>query len=413
MRGGVVMKKRDLKSLASIMVLALFLGVFFLSKQAIAQEKKEIVIGGTISETGRFASDVKPWPKLMNTWAEMINELGGLWVKSEKKRLPIKFILYDDKSDQATSIKFYERLVTMDKVDFLIGPYTSPLTFAATTVAEKYKIPMVCAEATAGAIYKRGMKWIVGIDQAGHKWSDAYFELVKHEGKAKTVALLAEDQIIFTEVIPGAAENAKKIGLEVVFNEKAASGTSDFSPIITKMKEKNPDICFVGGFIPFNIAFMKQAKELDFNPKEFHFTHFGVSFKEALGKDAEYATGSAYYMPGMKMGNYKFFLELLKRSAVSIAEYPWANDRMWAFDAIQAGVESSESLNPDDLMQALKDVNIMAVAGQLYFDETGQGTNRPIVNQIVGGEYQFCWPSRPGYPPAKHAYPRPKWSEIK
>ena len=406
-------RKRDVKIWVLVVLLAFLFGIVSFPNEGAAQKKKEIVIGGTISETGPFSSDVKPWPKLMNTWAQMINERGGLWVKSEKRRLPVKFVLYDDKSDQATSIKFYERLVTVDKVDFLIGPYTSPLTFAATTVAEKYKIPMVCAEATAGAIYGRGMKWIVGIDQAGSKWSDAYFELVKQEGKAKTVALLAEDQIIFTEVIPGAANNAKKIGVNVVFNEKAASATSDFSPIITKMKGQNPDICFVGGFIPFNIAFMKQAKELDFNPKEFHFTHFGISFKEALGKDAEYTTGSAYYMPGMKFGNYKFFLELLARSGVSVAEYPWANDRMWAFDAIQWGVETSESLKPNDLMQALKDLHIMAVAGPLHFDSTGQGTNRPIVTQIIGGSYQFAWPALPGYPAAKHVYPRPKWSELK
>jgi branched-chain amino acid transport system substrate-binding protein len=406
-------RRRDVKIWVLVVFLAFLFGIVSSPNEAAAQKKKEIVIGGTISETGPFSSDVKPWPKLMNTWAQMINERGGLWVKSEKRRLPVKFVLYDDKSDQATSIKFYERLVTVDKVDFLIGPYTSPLTFAATTVAEKYKIPMVCAEATAGAIYGRGMKWIVGIDQAGAKWSDAYFELLKHEGKAKTVALLAEDQIIFTEVIPGAANNAKKIGVNVVFNEKAASATSDFSPIITKMKGQNPDICFVGGFIPFNIAFMKQAKELDFNPKEFHFTHFGISFKEALGKDAEYTTGSAYYMPGMKFGNYKFFLELLARSGVSVAEYPWANDRMWAFDAIQWGVETSESLKPNDLMQALKDLHIMAVAGPLHFDSTGQGTNRPIVTQIIGGKYQFTWPALPGYPPAQHVYPRPKWSELK
>ena len=406
-------RRREVKIWVLVVFLAFLFGIVSFPNEAAAQKKKEILIGGTISETGMFSSDVKPWPKLMNTWAQMINERGGLWVKSEKRRLPVKFVLYDDKSDQATSIKFYERLVTVDKVDFLIGPYASPLTFAATTVAEKYKIPMVCVEATAGAIYSRGMKWIVGIDSAGSKWSDAYFDLVKHEGKAKTVALLAEDQIIFTEVIPGAANNAKKIGLNVVFNEKAASATSDFSPIITKMKEKNPDICYVGGFIPFNIAFMKQAKELDFNPREFHFTHFGISFKDALGKDAEYTTGSAYYMPGMKFGNYKFFAELLTRSGVSVLEYPWANDRMWAFDAIQWGVETSESLKPNDLMQALKDVHIMAVAGPLHFDATGQGTNRPIVNQIIGGKYQFCWPALPGYPSAQHVYPRPKWSELK
>ena len=141
------MKRRRCTMILVWMFFLLFLlGIVSLPNEAIAQKKKVILIGGTISETGRYASDVKPWPKLMNTWAEMINERGGLWVKSEKRRIPVKFILYDDKSDQATSIKFYERLVTVDKVDLLIGPYTSPLTFAATTVAEKYKIPMVCVE---------------------------------------------------------------------------------------------------------------------------------------------------------------------------------------------------------------------------------------------------------------------------
>ena len=399
--------------LSFMFCMLVLLGIGIQTGKVMAAGKDVILIGGTISQSGRFASDVKPWPELMDTWAEMINERGGLWVKSEKKRIPVKFILYDDKSDQATSIKFYERLVTVDKVDLLIGPYTSPLTFAATTVAEKYKIPMVCAEATARAIYGRGMKWIVGIDQGGDKWSDAYFELVEHEGKAKSIALLAEDAIIFTDIMVGAAKHAKRLGLDMVFNQKAASDTNDFGSIITKMKEKNPDLCFVGGFIPFNIAFMKQAKELDFNPKEFHFTHFGVSFKEALGKNAEYVTGSAYYMPGMRFGNYKFFHELLERSGVSVGEYPWANDRMWAFDAIQWGIETSESLGREDIMKALKDLHIMCVAGPLHFDETGQGTNRPIVTQILEGEYKFTWPAKPGYPAAVHAYPRPKWSELK
>jgi branched-chain amino acid transport system substrate-binding protein len=349
----------------------------------------------------------------MNTWAQMINERGGLWVKSEKRRLPVKFVLYDDKSDQATSIKFYERLVTVDKVDLLIGPFSSPLTFAATTIAEKYKIPMVCAEASAAAIYNRGLKWIVGIDQAGPRWSDSYFELIKHEGKAKTVAILVEDQITFTEIGPGALENAKKIGLDVVFYEKAATGTSDFSPIITKMKEKNPDLSYVGGFIPFNIAYMKQAKELDFNPKEFHFTHSGISFKEALGKDAEYVTGSMFYVQGMKIGSYKFYDELLKRSNVSIQQYPWADGRFFALDAILWGIETTESLAPSALMKALKEIHIISTTGPLYFDETGQGTHRPNVSQIIGGQYQFTWPANPGYPPARHIYPRPKWSEMK
>jgi ABC-type branched-subunit amino acid transport system substrate-binding protein len=180
------------------------------------------------------------------------------------------------------------------------------------------------------------------------------------------------------------------------------------------MKEKNADICYVGGFIPFNIAFMKQAKELNYNPKEFHITHSGISFKEALGKDAEYVTGSSFYVKGIKMGSYKFFEELLKRiNVLSVQEYPWIDTRYWALETIQWGIETSQSLKPDDLMKGFKELHIMCVTGPLHFDETGKGTNLPTVTQIINGQYQFAWPIGPNYPPSKHIYPRPNGSDMK
>ncbi|MCG6880406.1 MAG: ABC transporter substrate-binding protein, partial [Deltaproteobacteria bacterium] len=142
--------------------------------------KDKIVIGGTVAQSGRFASDVKPWPELMRAWADMVNENGGIMVKSLNKKLPVEFVIYDDKSDPSTVVKFYQRLITVDKADILIGPYTSPLTFPATAVANKYGVPMVCAEATASAIYKRGFKWIVGVDQPAPLWSLNYFDLIQN-----------------------------------------------------------------------------------------------------------------------------------------------------------------------------------------------------------------------------------------
>jgi len=375
--------------------------------------KDAIVIGGTVAQTGRFASDVKPWPELMNAWAEMINAKGGLMVKGLNKKLPVKFILYDDKSDNSTVVKFYERLVTVDKVDILIGPYSSPLTFPATTIANKYEMPMVTAEATASGIYTRGFKSIVGVDQPAPLWSYNYWELIKNKSNAKTAALFGEDMTLFTEIMGGAKELAEKAGLKVVFEEKASKDTKDYTPVMMKMKEANPDVVFVGGFIPFNIAFLKQAKELDFNPKEFHFSHHGISFLEALGKDANYVTGESYWHPGMKVGNYQEFEALLNKANVKILEYPWAVPRFLAMDVIRRGIEASPSLKTEDLIKTIRSLDFVGISGRMTFDENGQGKNRPVVDQIMDGKYQFAWPAQEGYPPVNYKYPRPKWSEMK
>ena len=71
---------------------------------------------------------IKAWENYVN------NKQGGLYVKAYNKKLPVRTIVYDDKSDQATAVKFYERLITIDKCDILMGPKSSPITFPVTAV---------------------------------------------------------------------------------------------------------------------------------------------------------------------------------------------------------------------------------------------------------------------------------------
>ncbi|HLD29535.1 MAG TPA: ABC transporter substrate-binding protein, partial [bacterium] len=141
------------KVLISIFLLFLTLCVVPLAS---AQAPKEILVGGTISLSGRFTTMVGPFKKLAENWAALVNERGGIFVKEYNKKLPLRFIIEDDKSDQATSQKFYEKLITVDKVHLLIGPFGSFLSFAASTVAEKEKIPMVMVCANDRKLFERG-----------------------------------------------------------------------------------------------------------------------------------------------------------------------------------------------------------------------------------------------------------------
>jgi branched-chain amino acid transport system substrate-binding protein len=343
----------------------------------------------------------------MDAWAGMVNERGGLFVKAYGKKLPIKFVVYDDASKQDNAVKFYERLVTVDKVHLLIGPYSSPLTFAASTVAEKHGIPMVAAEANSTAIFNRGFRWLVGVIDDGPKWSNHYFDMLQAEGKAKSIGFVIQDTLHAKEVGSGAVPKAREIGLEVVFEETVQANATDFTPIITKLKAVFPDIVYVSAFPPFAIGFYKQALELGLNPREYHIIHHGAAFRNAVGEaSADYVTGENYWMPGITYGNPKAFEELLKRTSTRVEDYPWASIHMFAFEAIQAAIEQANSLEPEAFLTALRGVDIMTIGGRLRFDaKTGQGTLNPFPTQLQNGAYVTLWPMDIATGP--HIYPRP------
>ena len=374
---------------------------------ALAQAPAEIRVGATVAVTGPFSAEVGHFKKMMEMWAETINAKGGVMMKEYGKRLPIKMIVYDDTSKPPDSVRLYEKLVTDDKVHVLLGPYSSPLTIAASTVAEKHQIPMIALEANSTAIFKRGFKWLLGVIDDGTKWSHHYFDMLKVEGKAKSIGFVIEDTPHPKEVGSGSVPKAKQVGLEVKLEEYFPVATQDFTPIITKLKAANPDIVYVAAFPPREVAFFKQALEQGLSPREFHVIHHGVAFYGAVGlKNANLVTGEAYWMPGVKAGNSKPFEELLQKLNAKVEDYPWSSIHYFGFETLVAGLEKAGTLDRDKLLAAMKSLDIETISGRLKFDPaTGQGTLNPFPTQIQEGKYVTLWPAE--IASGKHSYPRP------
>lgn len=374
---------------------------------AAAQASTEIRVGATVAVTGPASAEVGHFKKMMELWAETINAKGGVMLKEYGKRLPIKMVVYDDTSKPPDSVRLYEKLVTDDKVHVLLGPYSSPITVAASTVAEKHQIPMIALEANSTGIFKRGFKWLVGVIDDGTKWSHHYFDMLKAEGKAKSIGFVIEDTPHPKEVGSGSVPKAKEIGLEVKVEEYFPVATQDFTPIITKLKAANPDIVYVAAFPAREVTFFKQALEQGLSPREFHMIHHGIALYGAVGiKNANLVTGEAYWMPGVKAGNSKPFEELLQKLNVKVEDYPWSSIHYFGFEALVAGLEKAGTLDRDKLMAALKSLDIETISGRLKFDQTtGQGTLNPFPTQIQEGKYVTLWPAE--IASGKHAYPRP------
>ena len=394
------------RSLAAIFIASVVL--LGSATPAAAQAPTEIRVGATVAVTGPASAEVGHFKKMMELWAETINARGGVMLKEYGKRLPVKMVVYDDTSKPPDSIRLYEKLITEDQVHVLLGPYSSPITVAASTVAEKHQIPMIALEANSTGIFKRGFKWLVGVIDDGTKWSHHYFDMLKAEGKAKSIGFVIEDTPHPKEVGSGSIPKAKSIGLEVKVEEYFPVATQDFTPIITKLKAANPDIIYMSAFPAREVTFFKQALEQGLNPREYHMIHHGVAFYGAVGlRNVNLVTGEAYWMPGVKAGNSKPFEELLQKLNAKVEDYPWSSIHYFGFEALAAGLEKAGTLDREKLLAALKSLDVETISGRLRFDPaTGQGTLNPFPTQIQEGKYVTLWP--PEIASGKHVYPRPQ-----
>ena len=154
-----------------------------------------IVFGTTVSETGPFSTLADRWRKMTEVFAEEVNKTGGVAVKACNKKLPIQFVIYDDQSVPATAVQLYEKMATVDKVDFFVGPDWSSIGGPVPPIADKYKIPMVMANVATPALYDRGLKYIWGTPfPVVPNWSTRYFDmLTKVSPKPQSIYFITHD----------------------------------------------------------------------------------------------------------------------------------------------------------------------------------------------------------------------------
>lgn len=378
-------------------------------QNAAAERPEAIRVGVTVSVSGKFATEVGPFQRLCRAWVADVNSRGGVYLKAYDRSLPLRLVTYDDRSEAATARRYYERLVTVDRVDLLLGPYSSPLTFAASSVAEQHQVPFIAICANSPKIYNRGFRWIVCVIDAAPRYTYRYWEMIRAEGRAGSVGFVVEDTLHPVGVYQGSRKLARQAGLKVLAEEIIPADTSDFTPVILKLKQRDPDIVYVSANIPFAVAFMKQARELALSPREFHCIHHSGVFRQPLGQAAEYVVGQSYWAPGMKYGNPQRFLALLQEARIDLEDYPWSPAYMMAFKVAEEALGQAGTLKPGVLMETLKNFKVETLGGTVSFAENGVGTINTYPSQIQNGNYRIIWP--PEVATAPHIYPTPPWDE--
>jgi branched-chain amino acid transport system substrate-binding protein len=322
----------------------------------------------------------------------------------------LEFVLYDDQSQPATAVRLYERLVSQDKVDLLMGPYSSPVSEAVASVNEKYKMPMVAPMASTTSIFKKGRKFIFMVQSPAEVYLEGLVELGARKG-LKTVALINEDTLFPKATVLGTIELAKKKGLQVVFVEAYPKGHTDFSGILTKVKAANPDILGASTYFDDAVAITRQMKELNVNPKMYGVTVGGdlPKFYELLGKNAEFVYGASQWEPELPYpGSAEFTAAYKKEFPGADLSYHSAGGYGGCQILVEA-VKRAGSLDAEKIRAEILKLEMNTVYGAFKVDADGfQLTHKMVLFQWQDGKKAIVWPDE--LATGQLRYPTPPWN---
>jgi branched-chain amino acid transport system substrate-binding protein len=256
-----------------------------------AYAAEPIKIGTTQSLTGHYKDFGTEQLRGLQMWVADINARGALLGR------PVELVHYDDGSRKVRSVEGYTRLIEQDKVDLLVGPYSSALTLKASAATEKYNIPMVASAASADEIWSRGLKNIFGIDTPSSRYLDLDTNVMALLD-AKTMAVVYAQTPFAEDVIAGMRTNAAEDGVRIVLEESYPPEQLEFSDLATRLAQVDADVILGISYLNDSVALVRALKQANVKPKLLAFT-VGPALKEfgdALGEDAEGVAGIVQWL---------------------------------------------------------------------------------------------------------------------
>src|ERR671932_136059 len=215
---------------------------------AASTKAKSITIGASLPLTGDFAQPGTAAKQGYAIWQQMVNARGGLL----KRKVAIK--IRDDKSDQDTVVSDYNRFITQDKVDLLLGTFSSLLNLPASAVAERNRMVFVCPACGSPRLFARHYRYYFFSQPAtAPHQADLFSAWVKGLPKAKrpkSIALPTQDDPFTKPVIDGVKDRLSGSSVKVVYSTVYPSETTNFDTIANSIKASKAQAVAAGaGFV--------------------------------------------------------------------------------------------------------------------------------------------------------------------
>lgn len=371
---------------ATLLALGLVLSSCALPGQSTGTSTGTLTFGATIPITGERAAEGAYSRDGYLFYVDSVNRAGGIEIGGKRYRVALRY--YDDQSKPALVSELYRKLIVDDKVNFLIGPYSSVLTAAAAPVAEQYQIPMVAPHGSARSIYVSGFKYVFGIVSPAENYLKGIIALVlAQHPRPSTLALLGEYEPFSREAIAGAADYATGRGMKVVDELSYLPQPTDVSPQLLAIKRFHPDVLLAAGHLQDAILIARQARDLCLSPKAMGFA-VGPSlpaFRATLQAESNDIFGATQWTSDLKYrgddqwGTPRAYAAAFRRAFPGYDQVPYqAAESTAALVAYQHALQSAGSLDHRAVRNALAALDMMTFYGRIKFDSMGENIYKPM-----------------------------------
>jgi branched-chain amino acid transport system substrate-binding protein len=369
--------------------------------------EEPIRIGTSLPLTGEFSQPGTAAQEGYKVWAEMVNADGGLLGRD------VELVIKDDASNQNTIVADYNALISKDKVDLLLGTFSSLLNLPASAVAERNQMLYVEPAGGSPDMFSRGFKYLFFAQQAtSDKQGKVFAEWVAslpEDQRPKTAAYPTLDDPFAAPNVEGIRNILEPAGVKTVYTETYAIDTKNFDTIVNAMKNAKPDLVVHGAQFEDGIGLTRAMLKAGFTPSMFYQTNapsFGDQFVEGIG--AENTEGILYavsHSPEADTpGNAEFVAKYEEMYGTSAVPED-AADGYAAAQVMQAAVEAVGSIDDQEALATwLHENEVDTILGPLSWDDTGAPTGDFLIGQWQNGKAEIVLP-----PDAATADIKPNW----
>jgi branched-chain amino acid transport system substrate-binding protein len=374
------MMLRRLKTFAFATSAAVALASFlFTPAQAQAPSGQPLTIGFSMSLTGPLSPNGKSALLGMKIWEEEMNAKGGLLGR------PVKLVYYDDQSQSAPVPGIYTKLMDVDKVDLVIGPYaTVPSAAAMPVIMQKGRtfIILFGLGVNTEFNYPKFFAMIPSGPNTKPAFTEGFFEVAAAQNpKPQTVAFIAADQEFSKNACDGAKDNAKKIGLRSVYDRTYPPTQTDFAPIIRAIQAANPDVVTVCSYPLDSVGIVRAVNELNYKPKLIGGAMVGLqatAIKRQLGPLLNGWVNYETWVPAKNMmfqGTEEFLKKYQARAGAEGVDPLGYYLGTWGYAYIQIlgdAVQATKSTDDNKLADHIGKTTFKTIMGDIKFGKGGE-----------------------------------------
>jgi branched-chain amino acid transport system substrate-binding protein len=361
-------------------VLVLVAGLAAAPAPASAQSRDPIKIGFSLALTGPLAPNGKQALLGAKIWEEEINAKGGLLGRK------VELVNYDDQSNPATVPGIYTKLLDVDKVDVVVGPYGTNLNAPALPVVmQKGKtfVGLFGLDVNSEFHYPKYFSMLPTGPKPREAFTEGFFQVAAAQNpKPQTLALTSEDAEFSRNACEGARENAKTYGVKIIYDKTFPPGTTDFSPIVRALQAANADLVIVCSYPLSSVGIVLSANELGLNPKMLGGAMVGLQatvFKDKLKSKLNGIVNYETWVPSPKLmapaaDFFKTYQERAKGAGVDPLGYYLGGWGYAYFQLVGEAIEGAKTTDDDKLADYLRAHEFKTIMGDVKFGKNGEWT---------------------------------------